>query len=607
MMRWKEEKIQNVVEIVSGGTPKSNIPEYWGGSVQWLTPRDMGKLKNEYVSNTNRTISEFGLSKSSAKLVPSNSIILSTRAPIGHLAINEVPMAFNQGCRGLVPNDNLDLRFLLYFLKGSIDLLNELGTGTTFRELSKKALSEVRISMPDLEEQKRIVFILDEAFLGIDKAIENTEKNYADANELFESYLNNIFSKDGKDWITGSLSNIAGKIKTGPFGSLLHKSDYIINGIPLINPAHILNGKIVPDSRKTVSEEAISLLKNYKLNRDDIVFGRRGEMGRCAVVTEKEVGWLCGTGCFFIRPFKSVHSEFLSILLRTPFYKKEIEKIASGATMLNLSNKALGNLSISIPSLEIQKQILNNVVSIENEQIRLLEIYERKLILLKELKRSLLQKAFSGELTTSEAIDTTTPEYTSQIIAFAYNRHQISESGNTFGHVKAQKILHLLEAEGVVDLGRLPYKDAAGPNDFVHMLLAEDWARKNDYFDFIQRPSGGYTFTKLPQFNNLLAEAKNVIENNKDKFLKIIDLLAPMRSLKAELFVTVHAAWNNLLLEGKKPTDEEIVLEARGNWHKDKEKIVEEKFYTALSLIRKKDMIPKGIGKPVLKRQENLI
>lgn len=101
----------------------------------------MGKLKNKNISSTSRTISQIGLSKSSAKVVPPKSVILSTRAPIGHLAINEVPMAFNQGCRGLTPTENLDVRYLFYFLKGSVRLLNDLGTGATFKELSPDSLN----------------------------------------------------------------------------------------------------------------------------------------------------------------------------------------------------------------------------------------------------------------------------------------------------------------------------------------------------------------------------------------------------------------------------------------------------------------------------------
>lgn len=107
---WQIKTIEEVTNIVSGGTPKSEIPEYWGGDILWITPKDMGQLQSVYTSETSRTISQLGLSKSSAKLIKKNSVILSTRAPIGHLVINTVEMATNQGCKGLIPKSNLETK-----------------------------------------------------------------------------------------------------------------------------------------------------------------------------------------------------------------------------------------------------------------------------------------------------------------------------------------------------------------------------------------------------------------------------------------------------------------------------------------------------------------
>src|SRR5690606_11770255 len=112
----------------------------WNGEVWWLTPKDMGKLQHREVERTPRTLTQDGLRSSSARLVPTGSIILSTRAPIGHLAINIQPMAFNQGCRGIVPSERIDRVFLYYFLFLNRATLDDLGTGATFKELSAGAL-----------------------------------------------------------------------------------------------------------------------------------------------------------------------------------------------------------------------------------------------------------------------------------------------------------------------------------------------------------------------------------------------------------------------------------------------------------------------------------
>ena len=149
-------ELGDVCAIVNGGTPKSTVAEYWGGDVQWLTPKDMGQMDGREICLTPRTISQSGLDRSSTELVPERSVIVSTRAPIGHLAINTTPMAFNQGCRGLVPGDEIGYLFLYYFLAASRDRLKKLGAGGTFKELSVSSLKTVTITLPVLEEQRRI-------------------------------------------------------------------------------------------------------------------------------------------------------------------------------------------------------------------------------------------------------------------------------------------------------------------------------------------------------------------------------------------------------------------------------------------------------------------
>lgn len=158
-------------------------------------------------------------------------------------------------------------------------------------------------------------------------------------------------------WQTTKLGEIS-EVLTGPFGSLLHKSDYITDGIPLINPVNIVDGRISVGTEKTVSNKTIERLRNYVLSEGDIVFGRRGEIGRCAVVGREQSGWLCGTGCFFIRRSAKADSRFLAELLGAPPYRQRLELAATGTTMKNLNNQALQNLSISIPSLSEQQRIV---------------------------------------------------------------------------------------------------------------------------------------------------------------------------------------------------------------------------------------------------------
>jgi type I restriction enzyme, S subunit len=296
------------------------------------------------------------------------------------------------------PERNKWFLYYLFFcdLQGT---LRENFNGAGIQHFTGEALAQFELPLPPLPEQRRVVATLDEAFDGIATAKANAEKNLQNARALFESYLQKVFSERGVGWIRTTLGKATGGVFTGPFGSLLHKSDYVVDGIPLVNPAHITNNGIEPDSHKTVSEETAQRLSSYIMRAGDIVIGRRGEMGRCALVTDQEDGWLCGTGSFFIKASERYVPGYLVRLLRTDAYKQKLEKMAGGAVMPNLSNTDLGNLPIDMPPLERQKSILSEIEVIATEVKQLEALYQQKLTALDDLKKSLLHQAFTGKLT----------------------------------------------------------------------------------------------------------------------------------------------------------------------------------------------------------------
>jgi type I restriction enzyme S subunit len=159
-------------------------------------------------------------------------------------------------------------------------------------------------------------------------------------------------------WQRGPLGKFAELVSTGPFGSMLHQSDYVSDGVPLINPTNIVDESIVPDLEKQVSDEARSRLASYVLKAGDVVVARRGEIGRCAVVGIAEAGWVCSTGCFFIRPRSTADARFLARLLRSPVYRDHLERASTGATMKNISNTALANLPVALPPIDEQRRIV---------------------------------------------------------------------------------------------------------------------------------------------------------------------------------------------------------------------------------------------------------
>ncbi|MBK0327748.1 restriction endonuclease subunit S [Rhodobacteraceae bacterium F11138] len=162
-MSWPTAQLKEVARVVGGATPKSAIEAYWNGDVHWATPKDLTNLQGKTIGETPRRITNDGLKSCAAELLPPYSVLFSSRAPIGHVAINTVPMATNQGFKSMVPGPKLDSNFLYWWLDAHRAHLQSLGNGATFKEVSKRVVERVEIPVPPLDEQKRIAAILDQA------------------------------------------------------------------------------------------------------------------------------------------------------------------------------------------------------------------------------------------------------------------------------------------------------------------------------------------------------------------------------------------------------------------------------------------------------------
>jgi type I restriction enzyme S subunit len=396
--KWKIYQLSEVTEIVSGGTPKSEVLEYWDGDVLWITPKDMGQAKTIFVSNTSRTISRLGLQKSSAKLIPKNSVILSTRAPIGHLIINVQEMATNQGCRGLIPKNNLDTKFLFYFLKSNIKLLNDLGTGTTFKELSRNALEKIKIPVPPIEEQKRIVEILDKAFEGIAQAEANTRRNLINARELFDSYLNQIFIQKKGDWETKTIADISTKIE---YGSSSKSAQYENNdSIPVLRMGNIQNGLI--NWNDLVYTDRKDEIEKYSLQYNDVLFNRTNSdihVGKSGIYKGERPAIFAGYLIRIHYKKEEINPDFLNFYLNSSIAREYGSSVMSRSiNQANINGTKLKSYPIYIPSLPMQNKIVDSLYKLKNQAKKLETIYQRKLEAIAELKQSILEKAFTGQL-----------------------------------------------------------------------------------------------------------------------------------------------------------------------------------------------------------------
>jgi type I restriction enzyme S subunit len=397
---WKVKKINDIATVVNGGTPDTNRKDFWGGNILWITPKDMGKLSSIYVDDTERKITEAGLKNSSAKMIPPNSIILSSRAPIGHLAINNFEISTNQGCKGIIPKKEILTKYLYYFLRNSIELLNSLGTGTTFKELSSTKLNDVEVPIPPLPEQQHIVGILDQSFAAIDQAIENTAINKEYSKEIYEAFIDNIFDSLIKICPTKKLNEIS--IIRPPKNEAKEKLN--VSSMVSFAPMEDLgiNQKyMIPEKEKKL----IDVYGGYTyFAENDVLLAKITpcfENGKLGIAKElmNSIGF--GSSEYIVfRPFDRLRSEFLYYFLSREKFRNEGVKHMQGAVgHKRVSLDFVSNYLIPIPSLEQQDEIIDKIDIFFDQTNSLRSNYENKIDLYQELKQSILHKAFNRDLT----------------------------------------------------------------------------------------------------------------------------------------------------------------------------------------------------------------
>jgi type I restriction enzyme S subunit len=194
-----------------------------------------------------------------------------------------------------------------------------------------------------------------------------------------------------EDWDVEPLGQHA-TFRTGPFGSALHKSDYTVDGIPVVNPMHIIDGKIEPTRSMTITEEAAKNLAEFRLGCGEIVIGRRGDMGRCAVVREHQFGWLCGTGSMIVRPVDA-DPEFIQRVLSSPAAISAIVESSVGTTMVNLNQGTLSDLYIQFPPVPEQRAIATALSDVDALIDGLTQLIAKR----RNLKQAAMQQLLTGK------------------------------------------------------------------------------------------------------------------------------------------------------------------------------------------------------------------
>lgn len=394
---WIECHISDIMIVERGASPRP-IKRYLTddeNGINWIKIGDTEK-NGKYIYSTAEKIKKEAVKKS--RFVQEGDFLLSNSMSFGRPYILKISGCIHDGWLVLRPKSHLiSIDFFYYLLSSQLvyQQFSKLAAGAVVKNLNSDAVRCVEIPLPPLAEQGRIVQKIEELFADIDAGIQNL-KSVQDQIKLYrQSVLKSAFDSINK-W--KFVKDITDFIKIGPFGSMLHEADYVSNGIPLINPSHIKNLNIHPSSDKCVSLEKAEELSGFKLKQNDIILGRRGEMGRCAVVKQNEENWLCGTGSMFLRLKKDFFPPFYCLFLSSPRNISYLEKNAAGTTMKNLNEKIVANIPVPVPTLDEQERIVAEIEKRFERADELEKAVNAALTDSEKMKQAILKKAFRGEL-----------------------------------------------------------------------------------------------------------------------------------------------------------------------------------------------------------------
>ena len=392
---WKTTKLKMIAEIIGGGTPDTKQSYYWNGDINWFSPTEVGKTV--YLTKSEKTITQLGLQKSSAKLLPAfKTILFTSRAGIGDVGILTEESVTNQGFQSLVVNEETDVYFLYSYSDKIKKYALKHSAGSTFLEISGKELGKMDLSIPSLQEQSAIGSL----FRTLDELLASYKDNLANYQSLKATMLSKMFPKAGQtvpeirldgfegEWEVQTLKELASFSK----GNGYTKNDLVNSGKEII-----LYGRLYTDYQTLISQVNTFVTKvkaNAVISKGgEVIVPASGEsaedISRASVVEKS--GVILGGDLNIIYPDENkVDSIFLALTISNGSQQKELIKRAQGKSVVHLRNNDLEKVVLHYPSMEEQRAIGSYFLNLDN----LINSYQEKISQLETLKKKLLQDMF---------------------------------------------------------------------------------------------------------------------------------------------------------------------------------------------------------------------
>lgn len=380
-------KLGEVCTIVSGSTPKTSVTSYWDGNIKWITPAELNE-DTFYIMDSVRHITEEGKEKTGLSYLPTGTVILSSRAPIGKTAIAGCKMCCNQGFKNLICSDAIYNEYLYFFLKSKTDYLNSLGRGATFKEISKSIVESIEIPLPEVKQQKEIA----EKFKKLEQLISLRKQQLAKLDELIKAQFVEMFGSYPENENAYPVVNVSDIADAG-VGVVIKPAQYYVTeerGIKAFRSLNIGEMYIKDSDWVYFSTEGNESNKKSQLHENDLLIVRSGAPGTSCVVT-KEFEGCNAVDVIIAHPnLSKVNPWYLCAYINYPHGKKQIEEGTGGAAQQHFNVGKCNNLKVLLPPLEPQNQFAAFVERVNQQK----QTVQQSLEKLELLKKALLQEYF---------------------------------------------------------------------------------------------------------------------------------------------------------------------------------------------------------------------
>lgn len=384
-------------DVRNGATPSSSVHTYWDGEIPWVSPADLGKIETRYITTGARSISKEGYESCGTQMVPAGSIILSTRAPIGHIAIATQAMCFNQGCRGLVPRKIIGTNFAYWALVAHTPSLQAAGQGTTFIELARDKLRAERIPLPDLLTQKVIADFLDRETARIDLLIEKKQRLVELLRERSASAVETAITT------THPLTKLGHHVSVVPgfaFASAEFSDDDA--EIRLLRGTNINPGKINWNDTVFWPRRLASGLDRFQLAAGDIVMGMDrpwvSDGIRVAELSQRDVPSLLLQRVCKIIPRETLVKDFLLLLLMSRNFLGYFEPELTGVSVPHISGDQICRFRFGYVPVAEQEKRAGACRQTLNDNQRLIDKAQLSTERLREFRAALITAAVTGQI-----------------------------------------------------------------------------------------------------------------------------------------------------------------------------------------------------------------